>query len=95
MVKAMVKILIIGIDGATWDLLNPAIKKGKLPNISNIKNRGISAKLKSVLPPATGSAWPSFSTGCYPDKHGIFDFVKIQKNYKTTIATANDIKGIG
>lgn len=88
----MSRICVIGIDGATWELLDPAIKNGKLPNISNIKNSGVFGKLKSTMPPATGSAWPSFSTGCHPDKHGVFDFVKVQENHKTEIVTAEDIK---
>jgi len=88
----MPKICVIGIDGATWDLLNPMITNKKIPIISKIKNEGSSAKLISTMPPSTGSAWSSFGTGCNPNKHGIFDFIKIQKNYINTIVTAKDLK---
>ena len=70
------KILIIGIDGATPDLVIPWCEEGKLPNINKLLNSGIYGDLKSTIPPITPAAWTSFLTGKNPGKHGIFDFME-------------------
>lgn len=70
----MTKVIIIGLDGATFDVLDPLIKEGHIPNIEYISNKGAKAKLKSVYPPITAPAWTSFATGKNPGKTGVFDF---------------------
>jgi len=69
------KLLIIGIDGATFDLILPWAKAGKLPNLARLIDLGTYGELSSTLPPVTSPAWPSFMTGCNPGKHGVFDFI--------------------
>jgi len=73
--KSQTKILLIGIDGATFDLLNPWINNGLLPNIKRVIENGAYGKLRSTIPPVTGTAWPSFKTGKNPGKTGIPDFL--------------------
>lgn len=68
------KVFIIGLDGATFYVLKPLSEHGYLPNITKLMNSGAVAKLGSVIPPITPSAWTSFMTGMHPGKHGIFDF---------------------
>jgi predicted AlkP superfamily phosphohydrolase/phosphomutase len=70
------KIICIGFDGATFDLIRPWISEGKLPNISNIMQDGVWGELESVIPPISAPAWTSFMTGKNPGKHGIFGFKK-------------------
>lgn len=65
------KVLIIGLDGADWKVLNPWLKKGKLPNLSNCIKNGVSGTLKSTFPTSSGPAWTSITTGKNPAKHGI------------------------
>lgn len=69
------KVLVFGIDGGTFDLLNPWMERGLLPNLKKIKEEGVSGILKSSLPPVTGPAWISFMTGKNPGKHGIYEFL--------------------
>ena len=69
------KLLIIGIDGATFDLILPWAKEGFLPNLAGLIDQGTYGELASTLPPVTSPAWPSFMTGCNPGKHGVFDFI--------------------
>jgi len=57
------RILVIGLDGATWDILDPLIDEGYLPILRKIKESGVSGVLKSNFPPITGSAWMSIATG--------------------------------
>lgn len=68
------KILVLGLDGATLDLINPLIEQDRLPNIAHIKQEGVSGRLRSTLPPVTAAAWSTFMTGFNPAKHGIFQW---------------------
>ena len=62
----MAKVLIIGLDGATLDLVRPWAKENKLPHLRRLMESGTWAPLESTLPPMTSPAWPSFATGKYP-----------------------------
>ena len=72
------KLLIIGIDGATFDLIHPWAAAGHLPHLNSLLQGGVHAELASTLPPVTSPAWPTFMTGCNPGKHGVFDFIQPQ-----------------
>jgi predicted AlkP superfamily phosphohydrolase/phosphomutase len=70
------KVLVIGLDGATFDLIKPWVKNGHLPNIKKFFDNGTIGNLKSTMPPMTSPAWPSMITGKHPAGHGCFDFTK-------------------
>ncbi len=69
------KVLVIGIDGGTFDVIRPLVQAGELPNLATLMTDGFSADLLSTIPPITAAAWISFMTGRNPGKHGFFDFV--------------------
>jgi predicted AlkP superfamily phosphohydrolase/phosphomutase len=71
----MTKLLIFGLDGATFDLVRPWAAEGHLPNLGRLMAGGVWGDLASTLPPTTSPAWPSFMTGMNPGKHGVFDFI--------------------
>lgn len=75
----MTKTLAIGLDGATWTLLNPWIEQGILPNLKKIINGGTIGNLESTIPPVTAPVWISYATGKNPGKHGCYDFVYANK----------------
>ena len=70
------KLLVIGLDGASFNVLDPLIEKGYLPNIASLIAGGTRADLTTTFPPITAVAWSSFMTGKNPGKHGIFEFVR-------------------
>ncbi|MCF7955498.1 MAG: alkaline phosphatase family protein [Phycisphaerae bacterium] len=70
----MSKILIIGIDGGTWDVLTPAINHGAMPNLKKIIDSSASGILESTMPAITPAAWGSFQTGVNCGRNGVFDF---------------------
>jgi predicted AlkP superfamily phosphohydrolase/phosphomutase len=70
------KIFGIGLDGATFDLLDPWMEQGELPVLSSLFRQGTHGKLKSTIPPMSPQAWTSFMTGKNPGKHGIYDFIQ-------------------
>lgn len=70
------RVLVIGLDGATFDLLDPWMARGLMPNLQRLDSEGSRAVLRSVMPPVTAPAWVSFATGVRPGRHGVFDFRK-------------------
>ncbi|HZS18576.1 MAG TPA: alkaline phosphatase family protein [Candidatus Udaeobacter sp.] len=76
--KKVPKVVVIGLDAATWTVLRPWIAEGKMPNLAKLMRSGVSGALESILPPITPPAWTSFMTGKNPGKHGIFHFVETE-----------------
>ncbi|HEY2713414.1 MAG TPA: alkaline phosphatase family protein [Chthoniobacterales bacterium] len=76
--KKAPKVVVVGLDSATWKLIRPWMAEGSLPNLARLMKAGVSGTLQSVLPPITPPAWTSFMTGKNPGKHGIFHFVETE-----------------
>lgn len=72
----MNRVLVIGLDGATFDLIHPWTRAGDLPNLAKLMAEGVYGPLESTLPPVTAPAWATFATGKNPGKHGVFDFIR-------------------
>ena len=70
------RVLVVGLDGATFDLIRPWAAMGHLPTLAHLMQEGVHGELRSTLPPVTSPAWPSFMTGMNPGKHGVFDFIR-------------------
>jgi predicted AlkP superfamily phosphohydrolase/phosphomutase len=70
------KVIIIGLDAATWTLIRPWMAEGGMPNLAKLMREGVSGSLRSILPPITPPAWTSFMTGKNPGKHGVFHFIE-------------------
>ncbi|RKY30709.1 MAG: hypothetical protein DRP74_06445 [Candidatus Omnitrophota bacterium] len=71
--------LIICLDGITFPKISQLISKGKLPQFKNLIESGVSANIKSTIPPDSIPAWPSFITGKNPAKHGLLGYFKYFK----------------
>ncbi|MBU0617400.1 MAG: alkaline phosphatase family protein, partial [Planctomycetes bacterium] len=70
------RVLILGLDGATWDVLDPMIAAGRMPALQKFVETGAAGVLHSTKPPITPAAWTTFMTGKGPGLHGIVDFEK-------------------
>src|SRR5581483_4096458 len=83
------RVIVIGLDGATWDVLNPLLRDGKMPNLQKLLERSARGVLMSSIPPVTAAAWTCFSTGKNPGKHGLVDFIYFPEHgYRVTIANS-------
>jgi predicted AlkP superfamily phosphohydrolase/phosphomutase len=71
----MPKVLVIGLDGATYDLMQPWIEAGLMPTMARLQVQGAWGPLRTVAPPITAPAWTSFKTGMSPGRHGVFEFM--------------------
>ena len=71
------KVVVIGLDGAEWNLIQPWTEKGKLPTFKRLMQSGVWGELESTLPPVTFPAWKGYSTGKNPGKLGVYWWVDI------------------
>jgi predicted AlkP superfamily phosphohydrolase/phosphomutase len=70
------RVVVIGLDGAAWHLLDPMIDEGVMPRLAALKERGNSGTLTSTVPTYTPPAWTSAATGVNPGRHGVYGFVE-------------------
>ncbi|MCE9592863.1 MAG: alkaline phosphatase family protein [Planctomycetes bacterium] len=68
------KIVLIGIDGATWDVIDPMLDTGELPTFAGLIQRGSRAPLESQTPILSPCIWTTIATGRNRKDHGIFRF---------------------
>ena len=72
------RVLLIGLDGATFDFITPWAEDGSLPTFRKIMDDGVHGPLRSTIPPVTPPAWTSMVTGTNPGKHGVFHFYDLE-----------------
>jgi predicted AlkP superfamily phosphohydrolase/phosphomutase len=70
------RILVVGWDGADWEIVDDLLARGLLPNLESVIARGGRGTLLSTIPSHSWSAWSSFLTGYNPAGHGVWDFVE-------------------
>lgn len=73
------KVILIGLDGATWTLLRAFAEDGTMPTIKYFIENGVTGTLLSTIPCYTAPAWTSMVTGLNPGKHGIYGFLRENK----------------
>ncbi len=73
MPKTVDRLVVLGLDGATWTVLDAMRQRGLMPNLDAFLSRAASGTLRSSIPPVTTAAWTTMMTGCGPARHGVFD----------------------
>ncbi len=71
------RVIIIGIDGVPYDLLEDLSNRDIMPNFKKLKDEGIFKKMYSSLPEESSVSWSSIITGKNPGEHSIFGFTNI------------------
>ncbi len=69
------KVLIVGIDGATFGVINPLLAQRALPNFQRLMDTGAHGVLRSENPMASPALWTTIATGRTRSDHGIEGFV--------------------
>jgi predicted AlkP superfamily phosphohydrolase/phosphomutase len=88
----MSRVLVIGIDGGTFDLIHPWAEAGDLPNLARLMAEGVHGPLESTIPPVTAPAWTTFATGKNPGKHNVFDFIRPTMGGQFDLVNATSIR---
>jgi predicted AlkP superfamily phosphohydrolase/phosphomutase len=87
------KVLIIGLDSATWLVMDPLLQTGELPNLARLIAEGTRSPLRSSIPYVSAAAWVSFATGSNPGRHGVYDFVRKRKDgYDVELVNASTVR---
>ena len=68
------RLVVIGIDSLSWQLLDPLLAAGELPHFTRLIERGFQAEMETVLPLISPPNWTSIATGRSPEAHGIQSF---------------------
>ena len=82
----------IGLDGCSWNVLEPLLATGELPHLSALCSEGAYGVLESTVPFYTGPAWASFATGASPAAHGIYDFMMLRPEGRLSVARQSDLR---
>ena len=90
----MKKVLMIGLDGATFSLLKPLMDDGTMPFLKEFISQGVQGDLMSTSNPLTPPAWTSTITGRSPDVHGIYDFLHPEASGDNVYLKFNDSRNI-
>ncbi|HLF84461.1 MAG TPA: alkaline phosphatase family protein [Blastocatellia bacterium] len=86
------KTVIIGLDGATFDIIEPLASAGRLPVLSRLMREGVSAPLRSTILPNSFPGWASCTTGTSEGMHGVFSpFIKNPSRYTVRTMSGRDI----
>jgi predicted AlkP superfamily phosphohydrolase/phosphomutase len=72
------RLVVIGLDGATFDVIDPWVEQGHLPNIAELMATGTRGQLMSTVPAISPAAWAAFMTGQNPGKTGVSGFAQIK-----------------
>ncbi|MET0552332.1 MAG: alkaline phosphatase family protein [Vicinamibacteria bacterium] len=70
------RVLVVGLDGADWQLLDAYRAKGSMPELDRLVREGRSGPLRSLVPPLSPLIWTTIATGVSPLRHRILDFTR-------------------
>ncbi len=71
-----VKVLLVGLDGATFSAIDPLLEGGDLPVLGRMMATGVRGVLKSENPMKSPALWATIATGRSREVHGIEGFVR-------------------
>jgi len=78
-VVSYLKVILVGVDGATYWVIRELLPR--LKGFNKLTEEGVVCGLRTTLPPLSSCAWASIYTGVRPSRHGLFDFVGIGNDY--------------
>jgi tetratricopeptide (TPR) repeat protein/predicted AlkP superfamily phosphohydrolase/phosphomutase len=88
------KVLIVGVDGADWEILDSLRDRGEIPNFDRLTKEGSHGLLRSIEPLLSPLVWTSIATGKTPDKHGILDFVVRDPDTGNHVPITSDMRQV-
>ena len=83
------RVLVLALDGATWKVIRPLMKNGRMPHFRRLANAGVTAKLGTLEPTVSPAIWTTIATGVLPDRHGILGFDGVPGESMKTLPNAS------
>jgi len=68
------RVIMLGVNGAEWDIIKPLLVRGEMPNLAWVISRGVSGKLRTVSAPNCPKIYSIFETSRPPEENGITGF---------------------
>ncbi|GJM20784.1 MAG: hypothetical protein DHS20C15_06990 [Planctomycetota bacterium] len=78
------RVLVVGMDGLEWSVLQPLIAQGRCPNMADLMKRGVFGRLGTMRPTWSPVVWTTIATGKTMKQHGIGGFVDNNNNVYTS-----------
>ena len=78
------RVIMLGVNGAEWDIIKPLLVRGEMPNLAWVISRGVSGKLRTISAPNCPKIYSIFETSRPPEENGITGF---KVNGKTAVST--------
>jgi predicted AlkP superfamily phosphohydrolase/phosphomutase len=78
------RVIVVGVNGAEWDIIKPLVVRGEMPNLAWIISRGVSGKLRTISAPNCPKIYSIFETSRPPEENGITGF---KVNGETAVST--------
>lgn len=86
-------LLVLGLDGADWAILDPWLTTGRLPHLAALRQRSLWGSLRSTIRPESSIAWATFATGVDAGRHGIYSFsAQRPDSYETTLVASASLR---
>jgi len=87
------KVVVFGLDSADPGVVTKLAAQGRLPAMRKFIENGIFTRLESTMPPHSGPAWTTFSTGRNPGNTGIYCFLTPDRDsYTFRSVFSKDVK---
>lgn len=89
------KVVVIGLDGSTKDLMQQCMQENDYPSMEEIAGKGSFRQMNAPLPPLTPVAMSSFLSGENPGGTGIYGFEdRSLFSYDTSVVNSRDLETI-
>ena len=79
---AQPRVVLIGVDGATWNVIDPLVEAGEMPNLAALMARGVHAEMSTVEPVNSPTVWTTIATGQPPETTGIASFIVDERDLR-------------
>lgn len=68
------RVIILGLDGASWNILDPMMAAGDMPTLARMTAAGARAHLASETPYQSPVCWTTITTGRPPEEHRVLGY---------------------
>ncbi len=86
------KVLWLAVDSFDWDIIEPLIEKGRMPNLAALRAKGAWGQLLTKPPLLSPVLWTTIATGKSPEKHGIVDFIATDPSKGTVLPETSTLR---
>lgn len=88
------KVLLVGIDGATWRVAEPLAEAGRLPAMQSLIDRGAQGLLRSDRPMKSPSIWTTIATGYDRARHGVDGFTYSRPGHEGPVLVNSTLRRV-